>query len=96
MWVAYLAWFLAAPAAGVTAGMLWQHIVDEVEEALPLEQRPSWRVFPWPRAMPWVYLDIHRQTRPGSRLRGRFGLAAACAPVVFFGGTAALAGMARH
>jgi len=93
MWAVYLAWFLLSFAASLAAGLLWQQIVDDVEEGLPLDQRPSWQ--PFGERHPRSYWDTHRRTRPSSPLRKWYAVSMACTAAMLFSGSVALVAFNR-
>jgi hypothetical protein len=69
-------------AAGLATTLIQLSIKDQVEEglAMPLDQRPSWRLWKKPLVRPGLlkeHLRIHRRMYPQSRLRLRLWISLA-------------------
>ena len=58
--------------------MLTQQIIDEIERELPIDQRPSFRLFKLKRGLPLKELRIHSTMYPNSPIRARWKVAVAC------------------
>jgi hypothetical protein len=64
MWVAV--WLLGVMVSGLCSCFAWSTLRDANEEGLPLENRPSWKIF-GPRESPSATLRQHRRRYPERR-----------------------------
>jgi len=67
----------------LVAFFLALQIVDEIEEGLPVEKRPSWRLLK-PVHVPLEEVRIHAQKLPDRSLIGRWWAALMCATYLLF------------
>ena len=78
MWAFILAWALLTLTAALAYMVLTQQIVDEIEQDLPLDQRPSFRLFKLKLGLPLKELKIHSTMYPNSSVRARWKVATTC------------------
>jgi hypothetical protein len=69
VWAFILAWVLPTLTAALASAMLTQQIIDEIERNLPIEERPSWKLWRLKRGLPLKELRLHSQMYPNSRIR---------------------------
>jgi hypothetical protein len=64
-----MVWVLLTLTAALAYMMLTQKIIDEIERNLPIEERPSWKLWRLKRGLPLKELRIHSQMYPNSSIR---------------------------
>ena len=70
MWL-FALWLVGFLCSSVALGLTATQLTDEIESGLPIEERPSWRLWKF-RRFPWAELQQHRKLYPASRLRKWF------------------------
>jgi hypothetical protein len=73
-----LAWAFATAIAGIAHMMVTLRIIDDLEQALPIERPPSWRFLQPRGGLPLRKLKAHAQKLPESKLRMFWWIATAC------------------
>ncbi len=65
----FAVWVVCVVISGISSLGVWSKIEDDNEAGLPLDMRPSWKLFKIKR-YPWVALREHRRRYPdANRIR---------------------------